>query len=94
MRTVNNGRLKKSDPVRTLADDIAAIRRDVGHLIGAGAETASVRAKETAALARERLEGAHTVLARSAARRPVATIAVSMAAGMAAVKLLGWALRR
>lgn len=94
MKTVNNGRLRRSDPVRNLAGDIAAIRKDVGHLIGTGAESATARARETAAMARHQIEDAHSLLARNAGRRPVATIAVSMVAGMAAVKLLGWALRR
>lgn len=94
MKAVNNGRVRKADPMRMLAGDIAAIKRDMGDLIEHGAESATARARETAAMARERLEGAHSILSRNAAERPVATIAMSMVAGAAAVKLLGWAMRR
>ncbi|MCC6678564.1 MAG: hypothetical protein IT436_15630 [Phycisphaerales bacterium] len=82
------------DPVRVLAGDVAAIKRDIGNLISAGAESTTAKAKETAAMARQQIEDARSALGRSAARRPVATIAVSMVAGMAAAKLLGWAMRR
>lgn len=94
MRAVSNGRARKRDRVRVLTDDIAAIRRDLAALIGEGADTAVSRARDTAELAKEQLQGAYSVLSRTTARRPVTTIAVSMVAGIAAVKLLGWALRR
>lgn len=94
MRTASNGRMRRTDPVRMLADDIAAIKRDVGELISVGAASTSVRAKETAKLARKQLAGAHTALGESAGRRPLTTIAVSMAAGLVAARLVGWALRR
>lgn len=101
----NGRRIKHEDPVAMISADMAAIKRDVAHLIGVGAGNVSGRAKEAvnkltdeaktlACEAKERLDSAHTQLAESTARRPLTTIAVSMAAGAVAFKLLGWALRR
>lgn len=101
----NGRRIKHEDPVAMLNADIAAIKRDVGHLIGVGAGNVSGKAKQAmnkltdeakamACDAKERLDSAHTQLSETTARRPLTTIAVSMAAGAVAFKLLGWALRR
>lgn len=107
MRHTNSDRAqaRKGDPVTTLSSDIAAIRRDISHLIGNGADNVSARAKETvsrlteearhvADQAREQYDVAHEKLSETAASRPVTTILVSMAAGMVIGKLLGWAMRR
>ncbi len=109
MRQISsNGRAtakKSADPVAVLTSDIAAIKRDISHLIGAGAGAVTGKARETmsrlgeeaqelAGQAKERYEEAHETLAKTAAARPVATIAVSVAAGMILGKVLGMMMRR
>lgn len=95
----------KADPVSMLSSDIAAIRRDISNLVGAGTATVSAKARETAehlgeeakrlaGQAKEQYDVAHEHLAETAAKRPVTTIVVSMAAGMVVGKMLSWALRR
>lgn len=106
MRQVSaNGRGKKGDPVATLSGDVAAIKRDISHLIGLGAGNVSAKARETASRlgedarhiaqqAREQYDSAHETLAETTGKRPVATILVSVAAGMIIGKVLGWAMSR
>jgi ElaB/YqjD/DUF883 family membrane-anchored ribosome-binding protein len=103
-----NGRARAraaADPVSMLSSDIAAIRRDITNLVGAGTATVSAKARETAehlgdeakrlaGQAKEQYDVAHEHLSETAAKRPVTTIVVSMAAGMVVGKLLSWALRR
>jgi ElaB/YqjD/DUF883 family membrane-anchored ribosome-binding protein len=96
---------RNSDPIATLSGDIAAIKRDIGQLIGAGADNVATRAKEAvsrmgetasnlADRAGEQYEVAHEKLSETTAKRPVTTILVSMAAGMVVGKLLSWAMHR
>ncbi|MCC6425460.1 MAG: hypothetical protein IT435_01435 [Phycisphaerales bacterium] len=103
MRTSHNGRhstKRTSDPIATLGGDIAAIKRDIGMLIGVGAGNVASRAREAVSRmgesagefkdrAAEQYEAAHEKLSASAAKRPVTTILVSMAAGLVVGKVSG-----
>lgn len=106
MRNVTtNGRAKKAAHTHGLADDIAAVKRDVRNLVGTGTEAVVGRARGAAARvgeegrsmadeARKRLDTAHTAIANRASQKPLTTIALSMAAGAVVAQMLSWAVRR
>lgn len=105
MRNTNSRHYGRNEsPISTLSSDIAAIRRDIASILGAGASHMSDKARETvsrlgdearhvAEQAREQYDAAHETLSEVTAKRPVTTIVVSMAAGIVVGKLIGMALR-
>lgn len=101
----NNGHSRHADPVDTLARDVAALKRDIGQLLGDGAGNVKSRVREAvnrlgdeaqvvADKAVDQYELAHDSLAKTASAKPITTIMVAMAAGAVTAKLLGWAMRR
>ena len=103
--TSNNGHARHADPIDLLTRDIAAIKRDIGQLIGEQAGNVRWKARETAGRlqdearhaaeqAKEQYDMAHQSLSKTTAERPVTTIVVALAAGAVLGKLAGWMLRR
>lgn len=103
MKNSRNG-TRTIDPMDALRSDIAAIRDDLMALasgrLNSMSESARDRisqagetAKEFAGQAKEQVGLAHQRLSDAAARRPLTTIILAVAAGAAFVKFAGWCRR-
>ena len=106
MRAANSTRRTRfADPMTDIRDDLVAIRKDIGALVGmrVGAATDQARrafrhatdgARDLAAQARDGAAWAHRELGRTASKRPLTTLAAAAIAGAVCAKLIGWYLRR
>ena len=106
MKTGNNGtRVRTSDPMALLRNDIAALKDDLTSLAAGQIDAANNRAKKAVKRmgrsgkmfidrGRKQALAAHRQLGDAAGAHPVRTIIVAALVGAVGIKVLGWMWRR
>lgn len=83
------GHAAAADTMTNLRSDVATVVKDVTDLVGSRFDAASNRTRALIDGTRDRAVAAHERIAEFAGERPLTTIAISAAAGVVALKVIG-----